>query len=191
MTPHRVTPPRIIGYAVVAFASVLAVGAAGPGLSQSEPEYSAASYPEPGVPFQAEALVPSPPRQTPGAGPQLPVVSPSEVPSTTSRPTPTRTSEAAKRTSSAKPEVPATTSRPSETTQPAESTRPSEPVPPTETAPPTGSNPPSETAPPTETAPPSESEPPSEPPPSSEEPEPTRPGLLPAVGGAVRDLLGS
>ena len=185
---HNATPPRIIGYAVVAFVSVLAVGAVGPGSGDSEPRQSAASDPEPGVPFQAEALVPSPPRaQAPAPGPQLPgpellaVRTPEvTVPTATSLPTakasgPSQTAE--QETSEDK--APATS-------QPSESTRPSETTPPPESSQPSQTPPPSESTQPSESAPP-----PSETtPPSSEQPEPTQPGLLPTLGGAVDDLTG-
>ncbi|SDY07712.1 hypothetical protein SAMN05216215_1019119 [Saccharopolyspora shandongensis] len=175
-TWQHATPPRVIGYAVAVFLTVIAVSSAYH--RADAPQAAPASQPAAAQPA-AQFLAPQITATVPDLAPTTP--EPRLLASETPAPAPAKTPVAERQTEEAQgtakaPKPTAKTSAPAATSQPEEPSRTTQPA--DEPAPTTQ---PAE--PPSETAPPSQSEPP-----SSSKPE--RPGPLPAIGGIVDGLTG-
>lgn len=179
-TWQHATPPRVIGYAVAVFLTVIAVSSAYHRTDSTqaapEPAPQAAAAAQPAAQFLVPQVTPTipdlsaptpEPRLVASETPEPAPITTDAAPTTTKRPALAKAPETTKapkptsRTSSAEPSQPTQSAEPSQTTQPSEQ--------------------------PSESAPPSQPEPQPTPPSSSE---PTRPGLLPELGGVIDGLTG-
>lgn len=181
-TWQHATPPRVIGYAVAVFLTVIAVSSAyhRTDAPQAPPEPGPqVAAAQSGAKFLVPQVTPTVPDLT------APTPEPRLVASVTPEPGPTTTGTAPTTTKPpAQTEAPETTKAPkptSRTSTPAESSQPE----PTQSSEPSQTTQPSEQ--PNETAPPSQPEPEPTPPSSSK---PTHPGLLPEVGGVIDGITG-
>ncbi|MBB5158105.1 hypothetical protein [Saccharopolyspora phatthalungensis] len=189
-TWQHATPPRVIGYAVAMFLTVIAVSSASHGTDTlpSAPGPAPQAAAQPAAQFLAPQVTATVPNlDVPASGPRLvaietPAPTTSHAKPTTERPAATQapeTTKASKPTerTSALPEP--SQPKPTPTAQPTETQQPAEPAQPTETPQPSDK--------PSDSAPPSASEPE---PTAPRNPGPTRPGLLPGVGGVLGGLTG-
>ncbi|MGW3470951.1 hypothetical protein ACWDKQ_21405 [Saccharopolyspora sp. NPDC000995] len=181
-TWQHATPPRVIGYAVAVFLTVIAVSSAyhRTDAPQAVPEPAPqGTAVQSGAKFLVPQVTPTVPNLT------APTPEPRLVASETPAPAPTTTgtapttikrpaqTEAPETTKAPKPASPTSTSAESSQPEPSQSSEPSQTTQPSE--------------PPSESAPPSQPEPEPTPPSSSK---PAHPGLLPELGGVIDGITG-